>query len=772
MDAERFARLDDLLATLLDHPAETAEAQARTLCADDPALLDDLLALLAANASAGPLDDVVPLPEARPDPWLGSRVGPYRIDAVVGEGGMGRVYRAQRVDGAFEGTVAIKRIRTDGLTPRLRERFAGERRALAAIEHPGIARLLDAGTYDDVPYVVMEFVEGSALLEHAAEVSHAERLTLLAALCDAVDHAHGRLVVHRDLKPSNVRVRADGAPVLLDFGIAKLLHDDHEATRTTERAFTPRWAAPEQRDGGFVGPAADVYALGLLVERLLLGPRPTEAPQAPLQGRGDLRFVLQRALAPDPSQRYGSAGALAADLRALAGGRPVAAREGRLYRLGSFVRLHAVAVTLAALSLGLLVAYAVTLRTGQRALEEERDRARTEARRAQRTADFLEDTLVMGLGGVGVGDEVTVEALLARATDTLDPDAPANLDLLLLTARAQSALGNHDEAATLAEHAWALADRTLPAGDDRALRALFVQSLAEERSTRHEDARRTATRLLAQAVRHHGAWSAWTGRALIAQADALDRTAPGDATPRYAFGLALVATHGSLYTDEAAVALIGLGFAQWENEALGAWLVERGIEILVALHGEQHLRVADALQKLAHLRVEHDLRVQTLERAIAIERAVAGERHPWVANSLNDLALLVEDHDIERSLDLLQTAKSIIDEHNPPGSPLRALVASNLGAVHLTRGDPGAARGVLETTYAELEAGARSRTAVGYHLGQARAALGDHDGAREAFEDALQAARTHDQPRDRIDRLEAALAALDVPPGTTGTVVP
>ncbi len=223
----------------------------------------------------------------------------------------------------------------------------------------------------------------------------------------------------------------------------------------------------------------------------------------------------------------------------------------------------------------------------------------------------------------------------------------------------------------------------------------------------------------------------------------------------------MLAVHGGLSTDEAAVALIGLGFAQWEDKALGAWLVERGIEILVGLHGEQHLRVADALQKLAHLRVDTELRVKTIERALAIERAVAGDRHPWVANTLNDLALMVEDHDIERSLDLLRTAKSIIDEHNPPGSPLRALVAANLGAVHLTHGDPRAAKRVLEATYAELAPGARSRTAVGYHLGRARLALGDRDSARAAFDDALKAARAYDQPRDRIERLEAALTDLD-----------
>lgn len=764
--AERYARLDAALDELLDLPANERADRASAIFADEPGLLASAMVLLRAAEDDGPLDSPGMLPDTPEpaDPWLGIELGPYRVEDVIGEGGMGRVYRGRRIDGEFDSEVAIKRIRAEVVPEALLQRFASERSILAAIEHPGIARLLDAGSWQGVPYLVMEYIRGSSLLEHLEEsaLEPSARLELLARLSDAVEHAHGRLIVHRDLKPSNIRVRDNGHPVLLDFGIAKLLSSPgaDELTKTGDRAFTPRWSAPEQREGGFVGPAADVYALGLVAERILLGTRPPQARLTPQTGTGDLHFVLKRAMADAPEERYPSASALAADFRALAGGLPVAAREGRIYRAWSFARAHAVAVSLAGLSLALLIAYTITLTLQQQALERERDRAKQEATRARRSSDFLEGMLLRGVRGSDVGEEVTVAAVLKRAEATLDTDDVANLDLLLLSARAQSALGEHDAAAELAASAWTLAARELQPGDSRGLEALHVQSLAEERATRHDDALATATRLVREATLHHGLMSAWTGRGLIAQADALDRNAPQDATPRYAIGLALVLLHEGPLSDDAAVALIGLGFAQWESKSAGAWLIERGIEVLVRLHGEQHLRVADALQKLAHQQTDHDTRVATLERALAIEVAVAGPTHPWVANSLNDLALMLETHDAPRSVELLRQALSIVELHEPQGSPRRAMAAANLGAVLLSEGQLEEASEVLETAWDQLDPPERSCITVGFHLGRVRAARGQHDAAREVLESALESTRSHTVPPDRVKRIEVELAAL------------
>ncbi len=764
--AERFARLDAALDELLDLPPDERVDRASVLFADEPGLLASAMALLRAAEDDGPLDAPGLLPHIPEplDPWLGIELGPYRIEEVIGEGGMGRVYRGRRIDGAFEAEVAIKRIRAEVVPETLLQRFASERSILAAIEHPGIARLLDAGSWQGVPYLVMEYVRGDSLLEHLDDknLKTPARLELLARLSDAVEHAHGRLIVHRDLKPSNIRVRDSGHPVLLDFGIAKLLSSPQadELTKTADRAFTPRWSAPEQREGGFVGPAADIYALGLVAERILLGTRPQDARLTPRTGTGDLHFVLKRAMAAVPQERYASASALAADFRALARGHRVDAREGRVYRTWAFARAHAVAVSLAAASLVLLITYAITLTLQQQALERERDRARQQATRARRSSDFLEGMLLGGIRGSDVGKEVTVATLLKRAEATLDTEDVANLDLLLLSARAQSALGEHDAAAELASSAWTLATHELQPGDVRGLQALHVQSLAEERATRHDDALATATMLVAEATQEHGLLSAWTGRGLIAQADALDRNAPQDATPRYAIGLALVLLHEGPLSDDAAVALIGLGFAQWESKSVGAWLIERGIQILVHLHGEQHLRVADALQKLAHQQTDHDTRIATLERALAIEVAVAGPTHPWVANSLNDLALMLETRDARRAMDLLRQALSIVEMHEPPGSPRRAMAAANLGAVLLSEGELDEASAVLEAAWSQLEPPERSCITVGFHLGRARAAQGQTEGARDVFEAALEATRSHTVPPDRVQRIEVELAAL------------
>lgn len=757
---QRFAFLDHALDELLERPEAERAEHARTLCAANPELLEPLLALLRAAHDAGPLDD--PATVAIPpddDPWIGLELGPYRVETVIGEGGMGRVYRATRVDGAFEAEVAIKRVRTGLVPDHVLERFRSERRILAAIDHPGIARLIDAGSWQAAPYLVMEYVRGTALLDAADAIGREAQLELLAQLCDAVAHAHARLIVHRDIKPSNVRVREDGTPVLLDFGIAKLVDDDPDSTNTSERAYTPRWSAPEQRDGSFVGPAADVHGLGLLVERMLLGPRPNDARLTPRYGGGDLRFVLQRALASDPEQRYESPRALADDLRALAQGRAVAARTGRLYRAWSFARANVVIISMVVVSLLLLVGYTTTLTMQQRALEEQRDLAAREAARVRRSSAFLEAMLLRGIPGAGLDTNLSVQTLVERASAHLDPDDVQNIDLLLLSARAQSALGQHDAAAELAAAAWATAS-ALPPGDPRGLQALYVQALAEERATRHDDAYETASRLLAHAVYYTGLTSRWTARGLLAQADALDRNAPQDATPRYAASLVLLVLREGPFTEDAAIAMIGLGFAQWGNEAVGAWLIERGIDVLVGLYGEQHLRVADALQKLAHQQTDTRDRVATIERALAIERAVAGPRHPWVANTLNDLALMVEDYDIERSIDLLRLSLSIVEDHEPSGSPRHALAAANLGAVLMTKGDVRASSEVLEPMWARLEAGSRSRISVGYHLGRVRAAQGRHADARAAFESALASASTHEVPPDRITRLRDALAKL------------
>ncbi len=304
------------------------------------------------------------------------RIGPWRTLGLLGEGGMGVVYLAERSDGAFDRQVALKLLRPGLDAGSVEARFLQERRTLGALDHPYIARLLDAGRSDDgLPYFAIERVEGQPIdawcQSHGLDLD--ARIALFQQVCEAVQYAHGRLIVHRDIKPSNVLVDTEGRVRLLDFGIAKLLDDTGEAalTRASERLLTPQYAAPEQLLGQPVGVGADVYALGMLLYLLLADelpyrlagatameqhqlvcerePPPPSAqssdPARAAQLRGDLDLIVLAALRKEPARRYASVEALAADLRRWQQGLPITARPDTLgYRAQRFVRRNRLAV--------------------------------------------------------------------------------------------------------------------------------------------------------------------------------------------------------------------------------------------------------------------------------------------------------------------------------------------------------------------------------------------------------------------------------------------
>lgn len=447
-----FARLDAALDRALDLGGADRDAFLGGLDADlrealapmlRDALADDPLLDHPGVAHASLADTATELePEAR-----GVRIGPYEILDLVGEGGMGRVYRARRADGAFEQTVAVKIVRHSLALAgtEVAARLRRERDLLAALDHPGIARLIDGGeTEDGVPYLVTEFVDGAPITTFAEErgLDVRERVRLVVDVARAVDHAHRRFVLHRDLKPGNVLVaERDGAarPVVLDFGIAKLLAEADEdtgafpLTRTGVRLLTPAYAAPELYDPSRgVTVAADVFGLGALLYELLTGQRPygdaltaptmeptrpssvvTEAGGAvdsatPAKAlRGDLDVICLRALHPDPGRRYASAAALADDLERYLGGRPVEARPDSLgYVAGRFARRHRAAVAAGSVALAALVG---GLGVSVAALAE----ARSEASRAEEAAGLL--------GGLlGLGNVAEVEGRVPLARDLLD----------------------------------------------------------------------------------------------------------------------------------------------------------------------------------------------------------------------------------------------------------------------------------------------------------------------------------------------------------------
>jgi serine/threonine-protein kinase len=265
-----------------------------------------------------------------------------------------------RQDGELQQTVAIKLLNAGEHRPAWRDRFLKERQLLASLNYPSIVHVLDAGhTTDGRPYLVMEYVEGVSIDVHAATLDLRERLLLFLSVCEGVSHAHRRLIIHRDLKPSNILVDATGQPKLLDFGIARILDDAGDATRTVERLLTPNYASPEQLRGASQTTATDVYSLGAVLYKILTGRSPHQsdthtsqvvdviagAKEIPAPSRlnpklpADLDYILRKALRMEPEERYASVDAFANDIRALLESRPVEARSGDTwYRTRKFLR--------------------------------------------------------------------------------------------------------------------------------------------------------------------------------------------------------------------------------------------------------------------------------------------------------------------------------------------------------------------------------------------------------------------------------------------------
>jgi eukaryotic-like serine/threonine-protein kinase len=384
--AQRWQRVKSILADAMERPSpEERTAYLERSCGGDTTLIrevEELLALSAENLEE--LADNTPVAFRRPAPAqpIGRRIGAYEIVRELGRGGMGAVYLAKRADGQFEKEVAIKLLKRGTDTDEILRRFQAERRILARLDHPNIARLLDAGTTDDgLPYFVMEYIEGAPITDYVrgAQLSVAKRLQLFLKVCEAAQFAHQQRVVHRDLKPGNIFVRQDGEPKLLDFGIAKLLasgDDSIELTLTAERRFTPVCASPEQARGEAVTPASDVYALGALLYEILTDrpphrfstphPSPAEVAQvigeqeptrpsltvakgdgsskllataSPSRGgqapsskelRGDLDNIVLTALRKEPARRYSSVAEFAEDVRRHIQGRAIRARPNTL----------------------------------------------------------------------------------------------------------------------------------------------------------------------------------------------------------------------------------------------------------------------------------------------------------------------------------------------------------------------------------------------------------------------------------------------------------
>ncbi len=418
----------------------------------------------------------------------GTRVGAFQLTEVLGEGGSSTVFRAERTIDGVRQIVALKVLRRGWYSPDAKRQFRRERLALAQLRHPNIAHLIEGGvTETGLAYIALEAVDGVPITDYVRRqrLDLRARLTLFLRCCRAVEAAHRALIVHRDLKPTNVLVTAEGDVKLLDFGIAKLLDADDE-TQTRLPAFTPAYAAPEQRGGGLITTATDVYALGILLGELVTGERPTGKgggrtpssrigataepgvlPASPnvtrRQVRGDLDNIVLKAIEDDPARRYASAGALAEDIERLLDGRPVAAHQpSGWYRASKFVKRHKGGV---AITLGLVFAAFATLGI---VLWQARV-ARQEAERANAVRDFLVSVFTSAETSVPKDTRPSVDDIIKSATTLLRtrtslPDA-SRADLLLTLAKVAASVESYDLAISLLDQRDAIAPTTL-ADDD------------------------------------------------------------------------------------------------------------------------------------------------------------------------------------------------------------------------------------------------------------------------------------------------------------------
>jgi serine/threonine-protein kinase len=444
--APAWNEVERRLDAALELTAGDRSAFLNDACSGDPELRHELERLLAAcDRTSGFLHSpavafAAPLIVPRSAPAIGTRVGPYRIVRELAHGGMGTVYFAERADGQFDQQVALKLIRGGFASRELDRRFMAERRILARLNHPNVAKLLDGGlTAEGQPWFAMEYVDGLPITRHcdAAQLGVSTRLTLFADVCDAVRYAHQNLVVHRDLKPSNILVDRAGRVKLLDFGIAKLLDEQtgamgehRDETRTGMQAMTPEYAAPEQVRSEPITTATDVYALGAVLYELLTGRRAQvferrtaaevervvcEVVPGPPHVSADLDTIILKALHKAPLRRYPSAEALLDDLRRYQAGLPVTARPpSRRYRGWMFIRRHRTAVA-AGLALALALTGGLVTTTWQARV------ARQEARKSQAITEFVWRLFEISYPEQARGRQVTARELLdegARRVET------------------------------------------------------------------------------------------------------------------------------------------------------------------------------------------------------------------------------------------------------------------------------------------------------------------------------------------------------------------
>ena len=773
MDAERWQRLSPLLDALLELDPVARAERLSELRADDAELADQLTELIALEEGH---EDFLSEPLVAPQNTgmrPGVEVGTYRLESLLGEGGMGQVWLASRADGLYQRRVALKLLRPGLADTNLRTRFTRERQILARLAHPHIARLLDAGiSRDGLPYLALEYVEGEPITDYCRNQRTPldKRLRMFQQICDAVSHAHANLIVHRDLKPSNIMVTPAGDVRLLDFGIAKLLDSNDvplpEQTRTGARAFTLHYAAPEQVRGEPVTTMTDVYSLGVVLYELLTDSKPyrlkrqTDAeweeailaadPLRPSQAvlryvdaddaevdpnsvrrlarqlSGDLDNIVLKTLSKRPEQRYPSVEALSLDLQRFEAGRPVLARAQSLrYRFNKYVARHRWALATAALvTLVLSAALGIVAWQAREAVGE--------ASRAQAMQDFMVG-LFESARGTPEGEALDLRGLLdasvIRGTRELARQPRARAELFGVIARMRTSLGDYNEARALLDRQASIIAST----DDDIPESLRLESITQ---------RGKVLRLLAQ---------------------------PRECAALMQPGLDLARREQAQLPNQASEFYSELGRCRQANgERQGArQLFERSLALRREMLENSDVVEVENLMDLASLQADAGQSRQALQGFEQARRRLqqsVGDRHPLQVEISRNLAAL--RHDLGQLNDAERDAKealAIALEVNGGQHPATLAVRRQLAAFHIEQGQYVQAQIELEQLRNVLtpRLGADHSDLTGLHssLGLIAWERGDVDRALSELEYAVAISRKH---LDRGRLAEALFAQATV----------
>lgn len=786
---ERWLTLSPYLDQALDLDDEARAVWLASLRRDDATLATELEALLEELKALSVekfLEEKLPFFQVQP-PLTGQRIGSYTLISPIGQGGMGSVWLAQRSDGRFEGRVAIKLLNASLMGHEGEERFKREGSILARLTHPHIAHLLDAGVSPTgQPYLVLEHIEGERIDRYCDSRSLGidERIRMFLDVLSAVTHAHANLVVHRDIKPSNVLVSTDAQVKLLDFGIAKLLHDEERIAETTvltregHAALTPEFAAPEQVTGEPITTATDVYALGVLLYWLLGGQHPTgtlrrspaelvkaivdtEPPRLsdaiagsktePLEKltenaakrgatpdrlrrllQGDLDTILAKALKKVPEERYVSAAALSDDLRRYLNHEPISARPDTLtYRTTKFVRRHARGVAAFAAAV-MLLAGLVSFYTAR--LAAERDRARLEADKAAKVSELLTG-LLTGADPYTTRQtqEPTVRELLDAGAERVQNDLVDQPELLseMLTTigRIYQRLDSHEKAQPLLEKALDLARSSGAPENERLARALNDLGVLLREKADYTAARPFLEQALQMRRRLLGDEHTDVAITLVelARLD-MDSGLTKEAEPRLREALAIrrkllgdADRATATSTSDLGLLLRQIGDVQGaETHLREALAISR--KALAADHPD----VATALNNVGLTLLDKGEYVEAealYREGLTISRKVLGDRHQDNAVKLSNLAVALHGQGKEdEAAAALDEALGIGRDVLGDGHPLLAVFLTTLGRVRFAQGRAPLAEPLFRQA---LEIRRRTLVEDDWRLGLTKSLLGE-----------------------------------------------